>query len=110
LTISVNDFVDRMIEYQNNEKIWDYFPIMFPVSVGFVVYELWRRFKKGEISKDEFRLLTIKSTGLKASKLIVIFVLLSIPVVNVVTGVALIAMLINDTRETGEKLLDKKNN
>ena len=106
LTVRVNDFVDRMIEYQHNPKIWDYFPILFPISVGFVVYELWRRFNKGEISITEFRFLIIKATGLKASKLIAIFVLLSIPVVNFVTGVALIAMLINDTRKTGEKFLN----
>ena len=106
LTVRVNDFVDRMIEYQHNPKIWDYFPILFPISVGFVVYELWRRFNKGEISKNEFRFLIIKATGLKASKLIAIFVLLSIPVVNFVTGVALITMLINDTRKTGEKFMN----
>ena len=82
------------------------FPHIVSNSVGFVVYELWRRFNKGEISKNEFRFLIIKATGLKASKLIVIFVLLSIPVVNFVTGVALIAMLINDTRKTGEKFMN----
>ena len=62
LTVRVNDFVDRMIEYQHNPKIWDYFPVLFPISVGFVVYELWRRFNKGEISKNEFRFLIIKAT------------------------------------------------
>ena len=105
LTVNVTDFVDKLIEYQNNTKIWDYFPILLPISVGFIVYELWKRFENKEISKKEFQFLTIKATGIKATKFVLVFILLSIPIVNLVTGVALIAMLITDLRNTGRNLL-----
>ena len=105
LTVNVTDFVDKLIEYQNNTKIWDYFPILLPISVGFIVYELWKRFENKEISKKEFQFLTIKATGIKATKFVLVFILLSIPIVNLVTGVALIAMLITELRNTGRNLL-----
>lgn len=105
LTVNVTDFVDKLIEYQNNVKIWDYFPLLLPISVGFVIYELWKRYENKEISKKEFQFLTIKATGIKASKFVLLFILLSIPIVNLVTGVALIAMLITDLRDTGRNLL-----
>ena len=74
LTVNVTDFVDKLIEYQNNTKIWDYFPILLPISVGFIVYELWKRFENKEISKKEFQFLTIKATGIKATKFVLVFI------------------------------------
>ena len=79
-----------------------------PISVAFVVHESFKRYKKGEITKKQFRNLTIKATGIKASKFAGIFILLSIPVVNVVTCIALITTLIKDVRKTAENLLNKK--
>ena len=79
-----------------------------PISVAVVVYELFKRYKKGEITKKQFRNLTIKATGIKASKFAGIFILLSIPIVNVVTCIALITKLIKDIRNTAENLLNKK--
>ena len=108
LKTSINDFIDGMIELQEDETIWDYFPYLLPISVAFVVYELFKRYKKGEITKKQFRNLTIKATGIKASKFAGIFILLSIPVVNVVTCIALITTLIKDVRKTAENLLSGK--
>ena len=108
LKASINDFIDRMIELQEDETIWDYFPYLVPISVAFVVHELFKRHKKGEITKKQFRNLTIKATGIKASKFAAIFLLLSIPVVNLVTCIALITKLIKDIRNTAENLLNKK--
>ena len=81
------------------------FRYVLPISVGFVIYELWKRYENKEISKKEFQFLTIKATGIKASKFVLLFILLSMPIVNLVTGVALIAMLITDLRDTGRNLL-----
>ena len=108
LKTSINDFIDEMIELQEDETIWKYFPYLLPISVAFVVYELFKRYKKGEITKKQFRNLTIKATGIKASKFAAIFLLLSIPVVNLVTCIALITKLIKDIRNTAENLLNKK--
>jgi len=108
LTASINDFIDRMIELQKDETIWKYFPYLLPISVAFVVYELFNRYKKGQITKKQFRNLTIKATGIKASKFAGIFILLSIPIVNIVTSIALITMLVKDLRKTAENLLNKK--
>jgi len=108
LTASINDFIDRMIELQKDDTIWKYFPYLLPISVAFVVYELFNRYKKGQITKKQFRNLTIKATGIKASKFAGIFILLSIPIVNIVTSIALITMLVKDLRKTAENLLNKK--
>ena len=108
LKTSINDFIDGMIELQEDETIWKYFPYLLPISVAFVVYELFKRYKKGEITKKQFRNLTIKATGIKASKFAAIFLLLSIPIVNIVTCIALITKLIKDIRNTAENLLNKK--
>ena len=108
LTASINDFIDRMIEFQEDETIWKYFPYLLPISVAVVVYELFKRYEKGEITKKRFRNLAIKASGIKASKFAGIFILLSIPVVNVATSIALIAKLIKDIRNTSENLLNKK--
>ena len=97
-----------MIELQEDETIWKYFPYLLPISVAVVVYELFKRYEKGEITKKRFRNLAIKATGIKASKFAGIFILLSIPVVNVATSIALIAKLIKDIRNTAENLLNKK--
>ena len=108
LKTSINDFIDGMIELQEDETIWKYFPYLLPISVAFVVYELFKRYKKGEITKKQFRNLTIKATGIKASKFAAIFLLLSIPIVNIVTCIALITTLIKDVRKTAENLLSGK--
>ena len=108
LKTSINDFIDGMIELQEDETIWKYFPYLLPISVAFVVHESFKRYKKGEITKKQFKNLTIKATGIKASKFAGIFILLSIPIVNVVTCIALITKLIKDIRNTAENLLNKK--
>ena len=104
----INEFIDRMIELQKDETIWDYFPYLLPISVAFVVHESFKRYKKGEITKKQFKNIAVKATGIKASKFAGIFILLSIPVVNVVTCIALITTLIKDVRKTAENLLSGK--
>ena len=100
--------VRKLIELQKDDTIWKYFPYLLAISVAFVVHELFKRYIKGEITKKRFRNLAIKATGIKASKFAGIFILLSIPDVNVATSIALIAKLIKDIRNTSENLLNKK--
>lgn len=56
-------------------------------------------YSSNKISYDEFKYLAIKSTGIKAVKFAFILMLLSIPVVNVVTGAYLVANFLFSTSE-----------
>lgn len=102
LTVRVDDFVDRMIEFndQNDESLWDYFPPLVVASSGIIVFELWRRYRKGQISLEDFRRMTIKTLGIKAGKYGVIFTALAVPGLNVVVGAYLLGSLIFTVHRT----------
>lgn len=96
LTMRVEDFVDRMVELadQPNETLWTYFPPLVAVSAGIIVFELWRRYRSGRISIEEFKTLTLRTMGLKAAKYGAIFAALAVPGLNVVVGAYLLGSLI----------------
>jgi hypothetical protein len=96
LTVRVEDFVNRMLEAKEagDDTIWDFFPLLPLVSSGIIVFELWRRYRKGTITLAQFKDLTIKTLGLKAAKYSAIFTALSIPGVNVVAGAYLLASFV----------------
>ncbi len=102
LRAKVEDVVDRLKDSAEDDSIWDYFPALTGISVALIVWELHKRYKNGEITDEQFKMLTISATGLKAAKIATIILLLSIPVINVITGTALIYRLI----QTGNRLLD----
>jgi hypothetical protein len=96
LTIRVEDFVDRMIELedQHNESLWQYFPALLAASAGIIVFELWRRYRSGQLSIDESKSLSLNTLGIKAAKYAAIFAALAVPGLNVIVGAYLLASLI----------------
>lgn len=106
LTVRVEDFVDRMIE--QNEKgepaFWESFPILIAASAGIIVFELWRRYRAGKVSFDEFKALCLKTLGLKAGKYAALFVALSVPGLNVIVGAYLLASLVLSVGELTGKI------
>ncbi len=96
LTMRVEDFVDRMIELGDaaEETLWDDFAPLVAASAGIIVFELWRRYRSGRITFEEFRALALKTLGLKAAKYGATFAALAVPGLNVVVGAYLLASLL----------------
>ncbi len=96
LTMHVEDFVDRMVEIGEDadDSLWDYFPPLVAASSGIITFELWRRYRAGSISFDEFKGLAAKTLGIKAAKYGAIFGALAVPGLNVVVGAYLLGSLI----------------
>jgi hypothetical protein len=96
LTMRVEDFVDRMVELggEPEETLWDYFPPLVAASAGIIVFELWRRYRSGQISTEQFKTLTIRTLGLKTVKYGAIFAALAVPGLNLVVGAYLLGSLI----------------
>ena len=72
-------------------------PALTVISASFALYELFKRYKKKEITKNKFIYLGTKLTGIKAAKITTILALLSIPVVGQITAVNLISKLMLET-------------
>ena len=96
LTAEVDTFIDKAFE---DPDLWDYFPHLTVVSMAIVLFTLFRRYKQGALSSSEFRLAAVSATGWKVAKIALLLTLLSIPVVNVITGAAMVARLIISGRE-----------
>lgn len=96
LTMRVGDFVDRMIEIDkgSDDSFWDYFPLLVTASAGIIVFELWRRYRIGSISFDEFKWLALRTLGIKAAKYGTIMGALAVPGLNVLVGAYLLGSLI----------------
>lgn len=96
LTMRVEDFVDRMVEIGDDaeETLWGYFPPLVAASAGIIVFELWRRYRSGRITFEEFKALSFKTLGLKAAKYGATFAALAVPGLNVVVGAYLLGSLV----------------
>lgn len=94
LTVRTEDLVDKMLDADGGDAIWDYFPSLTVASLGLVVWQLWLRLRTGEISSSQFKWMVTKATGLHTSKVALLCLALSIPGLNVVTGAALATRLI----------------
>lgn len=96
LTIRVEDFVDRVIEIGGDadDTLWNYFPPLVAASAGLIVFELWRRYRAGLISLEDFKALSFKTLGIKAAKYGAIFAALAVPGLNVIVGAYLLGSLI----------------
>ena len=99
LTVRVKDFVDKMISAADDDSMWDYFPALLPIAIAMAMFELWRRYKSGEIDMARFKQLAIRMSGLKAAKIGTIILLLGIPFVGFVTAVALVAKILLSVRD-----------
>lgn len=94
LTTRTEDVVDLLISADEQDDIWDYFPHLTAISLGLVTWELWQRFRAGEISLARFKWLLARTTGLTGAKLALLSLAMSVPGLNVVTGAALATRLI----------------
>ena len=73
-----------------------------------MIWQLYQRKRKGEITDNEFKDLVIKNTGQKAIKVTTLMALLSIPGINVGVVGYLIYNFAKDINKSG--LLDKIKN
>lgn len=107
LTVRVEDFVNRMqeLDASSNESIWNYFPMLPILSAGIIVFELWRRYRQGIISLDQFRTLTIRMLGIKTAKYATLMTALSVPGLNIVVGTYLLASLVMSSSSFGKEAL-----
>lgn len=94
LTARTEEVVDQLVDAGAGSDLWDYFPALSVASIALVVWELWKRHRRGEISLSQFKWMTAKVSGVKAGKIALLTVALMIPGVNVVTGAALVASLL----------------
>jgi hypothetical protein len=94
LTISVENFVDKLLSAEVTSSIWDFVPGLSLVSISVMLNELWQRKLRGEIENNEFKKIAAQATGLKISKILVLTTLLTMPLVGQVTGAILIARLL----------------
>ena len=95
LTIDVNNFLDKLITMDENAltQIIETSPPLTIIAASFVVYGLYKRYKKKEISKKKFISMSAKITGIKAAKIVMLLSLLALPGIGQVVAVYLIASL-----------------
>lgn len=91
MTVETERLVDGLIAADQGDTLWDYVPGLSALSIAVVIYELHQRLQLGEIQPNQFKWMIAKASGQRATRVIALTVLLSIPVVNVATGIALIA-------------------
>ena len=96
LTMETKDLVERLIAADQADTLWDYVLGLSAISIAMVIYDLHQRLKRGEIKPAQFKWMVAKASGQKATRVVALTVLLGIPVVNVVTGVALIANALSE--------------
>ena len=95
LTYETEEVIDKLINASDGDTVWSYFPYISTVSLALVVYSFWGRYSIGEIDRKTFINKCSLATGIKVAKICVLLVLLSIPVVNVITGSCLAFKFIN---------------
>jgi len=99
LRARVEDVVDKLKDSSVDDSIWDYLPGLTALSVALVVWELHKRYKSEQITVEEFKRMAARATGLKVAKIGMLMVLLSIPIVNVITGTTIVYQLIRSGQE-----------
>lgn len=94
LTARTEDLVDRLLEAGDQDQLWSYFPGLASISVALVVWSLFGRYRGGEITLQRFKWLAAKATGIRASKLALLTLAMSVPGLNIATGAALVVALL----------------
>lgn len=111
MTKAVDDFFIKLstMDVSLLDELIEKAPALTVISASYALYELYKRYKNNEITKNKFIYLGTKLTGIKAAKITTILALLSIPVIGQVTAVFLISKLIlavmGHLSPTKEKLL-----
>jgi len=107
ITVKVEDFVDKLINSNDLNSLASYFPVLAISSISIIVWELWARYKNGEITFTQFKLLSGLAIGQKTIKIGILIILLSIPGLNIVVGASMLAQLIYTSREYMASNLEK---
>ncbi|MDD5392739.1 MAG: hypothetical protein PHE17_06945 [Thiothrix sp.] len=94
LTTDVESFVDKLLEADATDTLWDYVPTFSVMSLSIVIWKLWQRYQRGDISYERFKWLAAWAAGKKAVKITILGALLSLPVVGALTGAALVVSFI----------------
>ena len=94
LTIRVEEFVDQLVSGGSNSSLWVLIPTLSLLSIALSVIELHKRYSENEITYEEFKLMSMRITGIKIGKFTILVVALSIPGLNVVVGAALVSRLL----------------
>lgn len=94
LTVRTDDVVDRLLKADEGSDLWDFFPALSAASIGLVVWELWKRRQRGEISQQQFKWMAARASGMKAGKIALLTAAMMVPGLNVVTGAALVVSLL----------------
>ena len=102
LEYRVEDVVDKLKDLSHDDSVWDYFPALSVVTISIIIWNLHKQYKRGDISSSDFKWMVARMTGIKVAKITTLMILLSIPVINVITGTALIYNLI----QSAQKIVD----
>lgn len=94
LTARTEDVVDLLLTADDHDVIWDYLPNLTVFSIGLVAWELWQRVQSGEISHSRFKWMLARASGLRAGKIALLSLAMSVPYLNIVTGATLATQLI----------------
>ena len=94
LTIRVEEFVDQLVSGSSNSSLWGLIPTLSLLSIALSVIELHKRYSENKITYEEFKLMSMRITGIKIGKFTILVVALSIPGLNVVVGAALVSRLL----------------
>ena len=106
LTTDVNSFMDKLIEMDEGDELWDYMPLLPAISIAICGFFLIKKWKKEEISFTTLKIKFLKLTGKKALKFTVIAVLMTIPVVNVVVGAGILFKLLYGAGSLANRYVD----
>ena len=106
LTTDVNSFMDKLIEMDEGDELWDYMPLLPAISIAICGFFLIKKWRNGEISFATLKIKFLKLTGEKALKFTVIAVLMAIPVVNVVVGAGILFKLLYGAGSLANRYVD----
>lgn len=105
LTVRVEDFLDRLEESHDPASLADYLVLLTPLSISIACWGICKRWREGKITTAQLKFQLALLSGRKAFKFGAIALLMSIPVVNVVTGVVLLSKLIFTADELSSRSL-----
>lgn len=94
LTTDVNDFVEKIVELDNDDSLWDYIPTLPAISIAISSFYLFKLFRENKISFSTLKIKFLKLTGMKVAKFTIIAGLMMIPVINVIVGAGILFKLL----------------
>jgi hypothetical protein len=103
LTTDVNNFVDKIVELDESDELWDYIPELPAITIAISGFYLFKKYKNSEISFSELKWKFVKLTGMKIAKFTLIAGLMMIPLINVFVGAALLYNLLYKTGTLANK-------